>query len=90
MSGLQAQLAAAFALSLLGGVHCAGMCGGFVSALQIHRPRFDSRAALCRRLPPGRLWPYGSAGLVIGSIGASLFAADVLPLQIALLVLALA
>jgi len=88
MSALQAQLAAAFALSLLGGVHCAGMCGGFVGALQLHRPRDVPPLGFAAAYSLGRIAAYCSAGLVIGAIGATLFAADVLPLQLALLVLA--
>jgi hypothetical protein len=88
MSGIQAQLAAAFALSLLGGVHCAGMCGGFVSALQIHRPKALRALPFAGAYHLGRITSYTGAGLLVGAIGGSLFAANVLPLQIALLVLA--
>mgnify|MGYP001055935464 FL=1 len=35
---LWAQIFAAFTTALVGGLHCAGMCGGFVSAFQLNRP----------------------------------------------------
>jgi sulfite exporter TauE/SafE len=88
MTGLQGQLAAAFALSLLGGAHCAGMCGGFVGALQVHRPRQIRALPYAGAYHLGRMAAYCAAGSVIGALGGALFAADVLPLQIALLVLA--
>ena len=65
MSGLAA---AAFAAGLLGGVHCAGMCGGIVGSL--------SAAArgpmLTRQLAfnAGRIGSYALAGLIAGALGA--------------------
>lgn len=80
------QLTAAFLLSLLGGLHCAGMCGGFVGALQLNRPRDVSAARLAAGYHAGRLTSYTLAGALVGMIGGSLYAADVLPLQVLLLV----
>jgi hypothetical protein len=88
LAELQPQLAAALALSLLGGVHCAGMCGGFVGALQMHRPKHLAALPYAAAYHLGRIGAYGAAGAVIGGIGATLFGADVLPAQITLLVLA--
>jgi sulfite exporter TauE/SafE len=88
MTVLQAQMAAALALSLLGGLHCASMCGGFVSALHLHRPREIGALPFAAAYHLGRVLAYTSAGLLAGALGGALFAADVLPVQIALLVLA--
>lgn len=38
---MEAQLAAAFLIGLLGGVHCVGMCGGVVGALTATAPCRD-------------------------------------------------
>jgi len=65
---MPALAAAAFAAGLLGGVHCAGMCGGIVGSL--------SAAArgpvLSRQLAfnAGRVGSYAVAGAVAGSLGA--------------------
>jgi len=84
---LISQVAAAFLLSLLGGLHCAGMCGGFIGALQINRPRSVSPARLALGYHAGRIASYTIAGALAGTLGGSLFAADVLPLQVIMLVL---
>lgn len=81
------QLIAAFSLSLLGGLHCAGMCGGFVGALQMNRPRGVSATRLALGYHTGRVISYTTAGALAGAIGGSLFAADVLPVQVLLLVI---
>lgn len=80
-------LVAAFALSLLGGLHCAAMCGGFVGAL--HAPRVGNGKSSASRTAgyhAGRITSYVLAGTLAGALGGSLFAARVLPLQVALLV----
>jgi sulfite exporter TauE/SafE len=79
------QALAAFMLSLLGGLHCAGMCGGFVGALQINRPRNVPAARLAAGYHAGRVISYTLAGALVGVIGGSLYMADVLPIQVALL-----
>ena len=64
---------AAFAAGLLGGVHCAGMCGGIVATLAL-----ESRGnAIARQLAynGGRIFSYSAAGAVAGSIGALALAA---------------
>ncbi len=77
---------AAFTLSLLGGMHCAGMCGGFVGALQFHRPPQVSAARLAAGYHVGRVASYTMAGALVGTLGGALYAVDVLPLQVGLLV----
>jgi hypothetical protein len=85
LDALTTQIGAAFALALLGGVHCAGMCGGFVGALQLHRAPQLSATALSFGYHAGRLTSYTIAGLVAGLIGGAAFSSDVLPLQVLLL-----
>lgn len=82
---LTTQAIAAFTLAALGGLHCAGMCGGFVGALQVNRPRHVSAAWLALGYHAGRITSYALAGALVGAIGGSLFAAEVLPVQIGLL-----
>jgi sulfite exporter TauE/SafE len=82
---LLTQLSAAFLLALLGGLHCAGMCGGFVGALQLQRPPDVSAARLAAGYHAGRIASYSAAGALVGLLGGGLFAADVLPVQVALL-----
>lgn len=79
------QLLAAFALSALGGLHCAAMCGGFIGALQVNRPRDVSPLRLAVGYHAGRIASYTLAGALVGVLGGALYAADVLPLQVALL-----
>jgi hypothetical protein len=83
---LAAQLVAALSLALAGGLHCAGMCGGFVGALQLNRPAGVSAVRLAVGYHAGRLVSYSAAGALIGAAGAALYASDVLPLQIGLLI----
>ncbi|HXF46734.1 MAG TPA: sulfite exporter TauE/SafE family protein, partial [Burkholderiaceae bacterium] len=85
LDALTAQVSAAFLLALLGGVHCAGMCGGFVGALQSKRAPQVSAAQLSLGYHGGRLTSYALAGALAGAAGAALFAARVLPLQVLLL-----
>jgi len=82
---LFAPAGAAFMLALLGGAHCAGMCGGFVGALQVHRARTVAPSRFTAAYHAGRLASYAAAGALVGTLGGALFAADVLPIQIALL-----
>lgn len=81
------QALAALMLSLLGGLHCAGMCGGFIGALQMNRPASVSASRIAAGYHLGRLTSYCAAGALVGLIGGSLYAADVLPLQVVLLVI---
>jgi sulfite exporter TauE/SafE len=80
------QALAAFALSFLGGLHCAGMCGGFIGALQVNRPHDVSPVRLAAGYNAGRIASYVFAGALVGTLGGSLYAAELPPLQIILLV----
>lgn len=59
--------AAAFAAGLLGGVHCAGMCGGIVASLS-----FSARGPVVGRqlaFNVGRIGAYSAAGALVGGFG---------------------
>ncbi len=64
----------AFTVGLMGGVHCAGMCGGIVGALsfasQQHRkPGFFAVISLLLAYNFGRLFSYTLAGGLFGTLG---------------------
>jgi sulfite exporter TauE/SafE len=65
---MEAFAAAAFAAGLLGGVHCAGMCGGIAAALSgaSKGPAWQRIAAFNL----GRIGSYAAAGALAGSLGA--------------------
>lgn len=79
-------LLSVFLLGLLGGLHCAGMCGGIVGALSMGAaPRLSLHLAY----NAGRIASYALAGAIAGALGAaSLALSQQLPLRIALYVLA--
>jgi len=88
-------LAAVFVVGLLGGVHCAGMCGGIVSAIsagvpQARRPGWRGQLpALAMHLAysGGRISSYALAGAVAGGVGGvSLLAGRAAPGQMTLYV----
>ena len=85
LTPLLAQAFAAFSLAIVGGLHCAGMCGGIVGALQLNRPKDVSAARLAAGYHAGRLTSYSLAGVLAGTLGAALYAADVVPVQAALM-----
>jgi len=86
---MEAQLAAAFVIGLLGGVHCIGMCGGIVGALTVQAPRPGRAWDLHLSYNAGRIASYSAAGAVMGMIGgAGLMFNQVLPVQVLLYVLA--
>lgn len=64
---MEALAAAAFAAGLLGGVHCAGMCGGIVGGLSA----CARGPALARALAfnAGRIASYATAGAAAGALG---------------------
>ncbi|MGQ0579209.1 MAG: sulfite exporter TauE/SafE family protein [Betaproteobacteria bacterium] len=78
-------LLAVFLAGLLGGGHCAGMCGGIVGALSSGT---GSRFPLHLAYNGGRIASYSAAGAVAGALGGMVLYYDVLPLQLALYVLA--
>jgi len=90
LTAFETRLAAAFLLALLGGLHCAGMCGGFVAALHTAAPAHAPGLRFRLAYHAGRIASYTAAGALIGLLGAGLYAADVLPVQVGLLVLAAA
>lgn len=85
---LNASLLTAFLVGLLGGVHCAGMCGGLVSALSMQLPQKRQwRQALV--LNTGRIMSYTLLGVLVGWIGSwGLLLHGLLPVEIALYLLA--
>jgi hypothetical protein len=80
------ELASAFVVGLLGGVHCVGMCGGIVAALTFGLPP-EKRSALGGMMPyllaynAGRIASYVAAGAIMGAAGVLLSA--LLPLEVA-------
>ncbi|MBP0618488.1 sulfite exporter TauE/SafE family protein [Cupriavidus consociatus] len=83
-------LISVFMLALLGGVHCAAMCGGI--ALAVEQPRggvaamtfVRSRAAWAGELLAmhlGRISTYMLLGALLGAIGAGAWKQDYLPVQ---------
>jgi sulfite exporter TauE/SafE len=82
---LWAQIFAAFTTALLGGLHCAGMCGGFVGALQVNRPAGVSARTLAVGYHAGRITSYAAAGALLGAVGGAVFTRNVVPIQVALL-----
>jgi len=86
---MEAGVAAAFLIGLLGGVHCVGMCGGIVGALTVHAPQRPRAWNLHLAYNSGRIASYAFAGAIMGMIGgAGLMLNRVLPMQLLLYVLA--
>jgi uncharacterized protein len=81
----EATLIAVFLAGLLGGGHCAAMCGGIVTALSAGAP---ARLGLHLAYNTGRIASYTAAGAIAGGAGALILIKDLLPLQIALYVFA--
>ena len=79
---LELSLTAAFLVGLLGGGHCAGMCGGIVSAVTISLPNQKPRLPYLLGYNLGRITSYTLAGLLAGAVGASsFFLSHVLPIE---------
>jgi sulfite exporter TauE/SafE len=86
---------AVFLVGLLGGVHCAGMCGGIVSALTVQMP---AQTASPGTVPAwtlhlaynlGRITSYAVAGALLGALGSlGLLLNNVLPVQMGLYIAA--
>lgn len=96
---LEPSLLSLFLVGLFGGLHCAGMCGGIISAIGIAgqgRPGQPARtrsplARFVRLLAYnlGRISSYTLAGAVVGGIGSSAFLMSrLLPVQQTVFVLA--
>jgi sulfite exporter TauE/SafE len=82
---LWAQVFAAFTTALVGGLHCAGMCGGFVGAFQLNRPAGVSARGLAAGYHAGRISSYAAAGALLGTVGGAVFTQNVVPVQATLL-----
>lgn len=89
---------AVFLIGLLGGTHCAAMCGGIVGALtaqtavrlpgQVSQPPSPTWS-LHLAYNVGRIGSYTLAGAAMGAVGSiGLLLNDVLPVQLALYVIA--
>ena len=75
-----------FLVGLLGGTHCAGMCGGIVGALAVQTPGGRPAFTIHLAYNAGRIASYGIAGLIAGTLGQ--VAGTLLPLQRGLYLLA--
>lgn len=60
---------AIFLVGLLGGSHCAGMCGGIVGALAVQTPGGRAGWSLHLAYNCGRILSYSVAGILVGAIG---------------------
>ncbi|HEX2830545.1 MAG TPA: sulfite exporter TauE/SafE family protein [Burkholderiales bacterium] len=87
---LQALALAAFSAGLLGGVHCAAMCGGVMTACAPSpKERARGRWRLVLAYNIGRIASYGVAGALVGALGQGALALRAGPqIQHALLVVA--
>lgn len=65
-------LLSALTAGLLGGLHCAAMCGGIATGLSVSSRQSGWMAAL--QLNLGRVGGYTVAGLLVGSLGGGLVA----------------
>ncbi len=75
-------LVAAFLTGLLGGVHCAGMCGGIVGAFSLQLPGRGARLDYQLVANLGRITSYVVVGLIAGALGAtSVFLAQLFPAE---------
>ncbi len=84
---------AVFLIGLLGGVHCAGMCGGIVSALSLQTPGFGGKSGAAWSIHLaynlGRISSYAVAGALMGTLGSlGLLLNNWLPVQLTLYVAA--
>jgi sulfite exporter TauE/SafE len=81
----EATLVAVFLAGLLGGGHCAAMCGGIVGALSAQRgARFSFHLAY----NAGRVGSYAVAGAIAGAIGGMVLLTEVLSVRIAMFIVA--
>jgi sulfite exporter TauE/SafE len=78
---LEIDLLGAFVVGLLGGVHCAGMCGGIVGALSFGLPDVGRRWWILLAYNAGRIGSYTLAGALMGALG--FYFSGLLPVQTA-------
>jgi hypothetical protein len=77
----------AFTMGLLGGIHCAAMCGGIVGAVALRDGPPGIRIQLSYNA--GRMLSYAAAGALVGTFGSiGGFAGGLLPAQMLLFVVA--
>lgn len=80
---------AVFLVGLLGGVHCAGMCGGIVSALSLQQSGRRPAWLIHLAYNLGRIASYVMAGALMGALGGvGSLLGTWLPVQLVLYVLA--
>jgi uncharacterized protein len=75
---VEIDLLSAFLVGLLGGVHCAGMCGGIVGALSLGSDP-SRRPAYLLAYNVGRIASYTAAGALMGALG--FYFSGLLPVQ---------
>jgi sulfite exporter TauE/SafE len=85
---IEFSLLSALLVGLLGGVHCAGMCGGIVAAFSFRADGTVPPFRLHIGYNLGRVLSYTLFGALAGGLGASLNLLHVRPVQIALYLLA--
>ena len=79
---LEFTLFGVFMVGLLGGGHCAGMCGGIVGAVSMSLPGARPRLPFLLAYNGGRILSYTLAGVLAGALGASsFFLGHILPIQ---------
>lgn len=82
-------LISALLVGLLGGGHCAGMCGGIVSAVSLSLPGQRPKVGFHFSYNAGRIASYTLAGVLAGLLGSSsLFLNHLLPMEKLLYLLA--
>ena len=70
-SGVWALVAAVFAASVLGSLHCVGMCGAFVVVAVSDARKTTSGVGLHAAYHGGRLLTYSALGVIAGAIGSA-------------------
>ena len=85
---IEFSLLSALLAGLLGGVHCAGMCGGIVAAFSFRPDGSAPPFQLHLAYNAGRVLSYTLFGALAGALGSALTLADFLPVQTALYVVA--
>src|SRR5450830_1772633 len=79
---IELSLIGAFLVGLLGGGHCAGMCGGIVGAVTMTLPKSRPKIGFLLAYSVGRISSYALVGVLAGAIGASSFFLEhVLPIE---------
>ena len=86
---MEFSIAAVFLMGLLGGAHCAAMCGGIVSAISLRRDGIRLRPTYHVAYNAGRIASYTLAGALAGLTGAgALLLEQLLPVRTLLYVIA--